>query len=41
MMDLLFKSQAGINSVLTIAFICVMGVGLAWWFKRKMDKPED
>ena len=41
MMDLLFKSQMGINSLITIGFLICMGIGLAWWFKRKMDNPED
>ncbi len=41
MMDLLFKSQAGINSLFTIGFLVAMGLGLAWWFKRKMDHPDE
>lgn len=41
MMDLLFKSQMGINSLITLGFLIFMGVGLFWWVKRKMDNPED
>ena len=41
MMDLLFKSPAGIASLLTFAFVILMGGGLTLWFMRKMKHPDE
>lgn len=41
MMDILFKSPAGIASIFTFAFLLLMGFGLWWWFMHKMKQSDD
>lgn len=39
-LDLLFTSPAGLLTLFIILFIISMGVALAVWYKRNMNKPE-
>lgn len=40
-LNLLFTHPIGLLSLFTILFIIGMGFFLSFWFKRKMNDPEE